>query len=268
MKQVITFFILGILFTGCKNENNSNSVEQSQVGEAAENVQQERDSVSIEIDPISHATAVINWGEDVIYLDPTGGAGAFEGKEAPDFVLVTDIHGDHMDAETLQGLNLGNTQIIVPQAVKDELPQQLHQQLVVLNNGETTSIAGYNVEAIPMYNLPEDPEAFHPKGRGNGYVLEKDGKRLYIAGDTEDIPEMRNLENIDIALVPMNLPYTMDVEAAAQGVAAFEPKQVYPYHFRGQDGFADVERFRQLVNQENKDIEVVMAEWYPDREQQ
>lgn len=267
MKQIVTLLFMGIIFTGCKNENSSNnSMETSEVGEASENIQ-ERDSVSIEIDPISHATAVINWGDQVIYLDPTGGAEAFEGKEDPDFVLITDIHGDHMDAETLQRLELGDTKIVVPQAVKDELPQELHQQLVVLNNGETTELMGFNIEAIPMYNLPEDPEAFHPKGRGNGYVLEKDGKRFYIAGDTEDIPEMRNQENIDMALVPMNLPYTMDVEAAAEGVLAFEPKQVYPYHFRGQDGFADVERFKTLVNEKNPDIEVVLLEWYPDREQ-
>lgn len=266
MKQLLTLFVLGIFFTGCRNENRENSEYNSQVTEAAKNVEQDRDSVSIEIDPISHATAVINWGDNVIYLDPVGGAEAFEGKEDPDLVLITDIHGDHMDAETLQSLNLGDTRIIVPQAVKDELPQEMHNQLTVLNNGETINIMGFEIEAIPMYNLPEDPEAYHPKGRGNGYVLEKDGKRFYIAGDTEDIPEMRNLQNIDMALVPMNLPYTMDVEQAAEGVLAFEPKEVYPYHFRGQEGYADVDRFKELVEEKNDNIEVVLLEWYPDRE--
>ena len=262
MKQLLTLLIFAISFTACKNENReAENLEEPAIGEASEEFAQ--DSVNIEVDPISHATAVINWGEDVIYLDPVGGAEAFQGKETPDFVLITDIHGDHMNVETLKALNLGNTKIVVPQAVKDSLPAEMNNQIIVMNNGETTELMGYTIEAIPMYNLPEDPESYHPKGRGNGYVLEKDGKRLYIAGDTEDIPEMRNLQNIDIALVPMNLPYTMEVEKAAEGVLAFAPDTVYPYHFRGQNGFADVEKFKQLVNQGNENIEVELLDWYP-----
>lgn len=252
----------------CKNENRENTEDyNSEVTEASQKVERERDSISVEIKPISHATAVLTWDDTVIYLDPTGGAEAFQGSEKPSFVLITDIHGDHMDAKTLTALQLGSTQIIAPQAVKDQLPQELQAQVTVMNNGESMDVQGINIEAIPMYNLPEDPEGFHPKGRGNGYVLEKDGDRVYIAGDTEAIPEMRNLQDIDIALVPMNLPYTMEVEQAAEGVLAFEPKKVYPYHFRGQDGFADVDKFKELVNQQNPDIEVVMAGWYPDRQQ-
>jgi L-ascorbate metabolism protein UlaG (beta-lactamase superfamily) len=110
-----------------------------------------------------------------------------------------------------------------------------------------------------MYNLPEAPDAFHTKGRGNGYVLTIGGKNIYISGDTEDIPEMRSLTNIDIAFVCMNLPYTMDPTQAAQGVLAFKPKIVYPYHYRGQD----VNTFKTLVNEGNKNIEVRLREWYP-----
>ncbi|MGA8854878.1 MAG: MBL fold metallo-hydrolase, partial [Christiangramia sp.] len=105
----------------------------------------------------------------------------------------------------------------------------------------------------------------HTKGRGNGYVLEKDGKRLYISGDTEDIPEMRALKNIDIALVSMNLPYTMPVDQAAEGVLAFQPKKVIPYHYRGKEGFSDVEEFKRLVNKGNPNIEVELMEWYPEK---
>lgn len=268
MKQLVTLLILTILFASCKNGNRENDPDyDSEVTEASEKIEQERDSVNIEIDPVSHATAVINWGDAVIYLDPTGGAEAFEGKEAPDFVLITDIHGDHMDPETLQALDLGTTQIVVPQAVKDELPEEMHPQLVVLNNNETTELKDFTIEAVPMYNLPEDPDGYHPKGRGNGYVIEKDGKRMYIAGDTEDIPEMRSLENIDMALVPMNLPYTMEVEQAADAVLAFAPEQVYPYHFRGTEGLADVVKFREIVSTGNEDIEVVQLDWYPEREE-
>lgn len=268
MKQLLTLLIC-ISFIGCKNETRENTEEEynSEVTEASQKVEQEKDSIPVDIQPISHATAVINWDDVVIYLDPTGGAEAFQGSAAPSMVLITDIHGDHMDAETLTALQLGDTQIIAPQAVKDELPPELQEQVTVMNNGESQDVQGINIEAIPMYNLPEDPEAFHTKGRGNGYVLERDGHRIYIAGDTEDIPEMRNLQDIDIALIPMNLPYTMEVEQAADGVLAFEPKKVYPYHFRGQDGFADVDRFKEIVNEQNPDIEVVMAGWYPDREE-
>lgn len=268
MKQLIALFLVAATLSSCKNETREDRDYDSQVTEASENVEQERNSTDVIIEPISHATAVITWGDITIYNDPTGGANAFQGVDAPDFVLISDIHGDHMDAETLTSLNLGNTQIIVPQAVKDELPEELQENLVVLQNGESREFQGFDIEAVPMYNLPEDEESRHPKGRGNGYILEKDGQRLYIAGDTEGIDEMKNLQNIDIALIPMNLPYTMDVEQAADAVLAFNPKQVYPYHYRGQDGLADIEKFRELVEAGNEEIEVVLLEWYPNRDRQ
>ncbi|HSI71432.1 MAG TPA: MBL fold metallo-hydrolase [Gillisia sp.] len=266
MKQLFTLFLVVFTFSSCKNETREEKEYESQVTEASEKVQQDRKSVDIEIEPISHATAIIKWGDIVIYNDPTGGAAAFEGKDSPDFVLISDIHGDHMNAETLTALNLGNTQIIAPQAVKDQLPQELQENITVLNNGESKELQGFDIEAVPMYNLPDDEESRHPKGRGNGYILEKDEHRLYIAGDTEGIDEMKALKKIDIALIPMNLPYTMDVEQAANAVLAFKPKQVYPYHYRGQNGLADVEKFRELVEAGNKDIEVVLLEWYPNNQ--
>lgn len=265
MKQLVSLIVLSVIMLGCKNETGQKEAElrTGTVGEAAEKVKRERDS--IQITPVSHATAVIKWDETVFYTDPTGGAEAFRGKEKADFILISDIHGDHMNAETLKAMDLGDTRIIVPQAVKDALPQDLHNNLIVMSNGESREFMGFTIEAIPMYNLPEDPESRHVKGRGNGYVLEKNGQRLYIAGDTEAIPEMRNLKNIDIALIPMNLPFTMDVDQAAEGVLAFKPKKVYPYHYRGQDGLADVEKFKRLVNEGNKDIEVILLNWYPER---
>lgn len=173
-----------------------------------------------------------------------------------------------MDAETLEALKLENIAIIAPQAVKDELPDALASKITVMNNGDMKDQNGISIEAIPMYNLREEARQFHPKGRGNGYLLEKDGQRLYIAGDTEDIPEMRNLKDIDIALVPMNLPYTMTVEKAAEAVIEFGPDQVYPYHFRGKDGKADVQKFKQLVNEGNSEVEVILANWYPEDNKQ
>ncbi|WP_372919456.1 MBL fold metallo-hydrolase [Salegentibacter sp.] len=270
MKYLFTLLAVGILFTGCKNEGNGNqtedAMEENPYGEG-KNVL-EADSLDIDIQPISHATAVVNWGDATFYIDPVGGAEAFEGKEKPDFILITDIDGDHMNVETLQALDLENVHIIVPQAVHDELPGEMDDIVRALENGATTRVLDFFIESIPMYNLPEDdPDSRHPKGRGNGYVVEKNGQRLYIAGDTENIPEMRELENIEIALIPMNMPYTMTVEDAAEGVLAFAPEKVIPYHYRGEDGYADVEKFKELVNEGNKDIEVELLEWYPDREE-
>src|SRR4051812_22439660 len=212
------------------------------------------------IQPITHATLVLKYNNKNIYIDPTGGADAFKGLAAPDMILVTDIHGDHMDTNTIAAINTTNAVLIVPQAVADKLPATTDKQkLVVLKNGDKTAQAGITIAAIPMYNLPEAADAFHTKGRGNGYVLTIGGKNIYISGDTEDIPEMRALKNIDIAFVCMNLPYTMDVSQAAQGVLAFKPKIVYPYHYRGQD----VNTFKTLVNSGDQNIEVRLRNWYP-----
>lgn len=212
------------------------------------------------IQPINHATLVLSYNKKNIYVDPTGGADAFKGQAAPDLILITDIHGDHLDTKTLEAINVSNATLVVPQAVADKLPTSIDKQkVIVLKNGDKTMQQGVSITAVPMYNLPEAADAFHTKGRGNGYVLSIGGKNIYISGDTEDIPEMRSLKNIDIAFVCMNLPYTMDVNQAAQGVLAFKPKVVYPYHYRGQD----VNTFKSLVNAGDKNIEVRLRNWYP-----
>lgn len=216
------------------------------------------------IRPISHATFLLQWGEDTIYVDPVGDASAFWGYPAPDIVLVTDIHGDHLNADTLSAVLTEDSTLIAPQAVADALPSELGSRVQVLANGEDTDSGGLSIEAVPMYNLPDQGrQIFHEQGRGNGYVLERDGYRVYIAGDTADIPEMRALEDIDMAFVPMNLPYTMTVERAADAVLEFAPRRVYPYHFRGMEELSDVEQFEELVSEGNEDIEVVLMDWYP-----
>lgn len=262
MKQLAYFLIACISFIGCRN--NSPETDGTVPQEEAAEVRDTMETAHIEIQPISHASAVINWNDTTIYVDPVGGAEAYSGQDRPDLVLITDIHGDHMDAETLGNLKLGNIKIIAPQAVKEQLPDSLASKVTVMNNGEMSNELGLSIEAIPMYNLREEAKQYHLKGRGNGYVLESEGQRLYIAGDTEDIPEMRQLKDIDIALVPMNLPYTMPVEKAAEAVIEFGPDKVYPYHFRGQEGKADVNKFKQLVNEGNDDVEVILANWYPE----
>ncbi len=266
MRKIVTLIAVGIILTGCKNETKSQEEEVStDIAQNDARSEMQADSSNIEITPISHATAVFNWGDAVFYTDPVGGAEAFEGMPEPDFILITDIHGDHMNAETIMALEPGDTKIIVPKSVQEKLPEDLQSNLIVMNNGETLEHNGFSIKAIPMYNLPQTKDAMHVKGRGNGYVLEKDGERLYISGDTEDIPEMRNLRDIDVALVSMNLPYTMPVDQAADGVLAFQPKKVIPYHYRGKDGYSDIDKFKELVNKGNSNIEVEFLEWYPQK---
>jgi L-ascorbate metabolism protein UlaG (beta-lactamase superfamily) len=216
----------------------------------------------LSIQPVEHASLVLSWNNKTIYVDPNGGSKLFEGLKAPDLILITDIHGDHMNAETLDALETSQAKLVVPEAVAEKLSEKYKDKLIILNNEGATTQLGFNITAIPMYNLPEDAESRHTKGRGNGYVLDIGGKRIYISGDTEDIPEMRNLDNIDIAFVCMNLPYTMDINQAADAVLAFKPKIVYPYHYRGQGGLADVEAFKKLVNDGDKKIDVRLRKWY------
>ncbi|MEX0315146.1 MAG: MBL fold metallo-hydrolase [Allomuricauda sp.] len=221
------------------------------------------DSNTIKIIPIEHATTILEWNNITIYIDPVGGKKAFENQKLPDLILITDIHGDHFSLETLQELDTKKAKIMVPRAVADKIPDEFTPQIDVLNNGDSKERYNINVEAIPMYNLRTEALKFHVKGRGNGYILDMGGKRLYFSGDTEDIPEMRELQNIDKAFICMNLPYTMTVESAADAVLEFKPKEVYPYHYRGRPTISDVNKFKTLVNAGNPNIKVVQLDWYP-----
>jgi L-ascorbate metabolism protein UlaG (beta-lactamase superfamily) len=248
--------ILAIIFFATKSGDNEAVQEEAVVSAPLES--------PVEITPISHATALLQWDDIAIYTDPVGGAQTFEGKPAANIILVTDIHSDHLNAATLKAIAASST-IIVPQAVKDALPKEMasSSNIVVLENRANVFVQGFVITAVPMYNLPEADDSRHIKGRGNGYIIEKDGFRVYVAGDTAGTPEMLALKNISIAFIPMNLPYTMSVEEAAKAVLAFKPKRVYPYHYRGQDGLSDVNKFKQLVNAGDPAIEVMLIDWYP-----
>jgi len=211
--------------------------------------------------PINHATFVMTGAGKVIYVDPVGGAEAFGDFEPPDLILITHIHGDHTSAETMQTISTVDTVVIAPTTVAEKLGKGISGNFQILANGESFEWEGIKIEAVPAYNLTEDRQNFHPEGRDNGYVVTIGGKRIYIAGDTEDIPEMRALENIDAAFVCMNLPYTMTVESAADAVLEFAPKIVYPYHYRGKDGMSDLEAFKKVVAG-NPEIEVRLLDWY------
>lgn len=207
---------------------------------------------------------VWEWNDVTIYIDPTGGEMAYSLFKTPDIVFITDIHGDHMDLKTLASLDLTRTVVIAPEAVMSRLERMRIGDFKWMNNGMISNVNGIEVAAIPMYNLTPERRKFHPPGRGNGYVITLGGTRIYVSGDTEDIPEMRALKYIDVAFICMNLPYTMTEEKAASAVLAFQPKMVYPYHYRGADEvMSDPEKFKSIVTARNKNIQVILLNWYP-----
>ncbi|MGB8635504.1 MAG: MBL fold metallo-hydrolase [Rhodanobacteraceae bacterium] len=212
----------------------------------------------IQLHIIHHASFVLQWNKVTIYVDPTGDAAQYQGLGAPDLILITHAHGDHLDPKILAAIDTSKATVVMPQSVADKIGKRFGAAQSIMANGDNTSIDGVSIHAMPMYNLPESPDSYHPKGWGNGYVLSLGGKRVYISGDTGGIPEMRALTDIDAAFVCMNLPWTMDVEHAANAVLAFKPRIVYPYHYRGQD----TTKFKHLVNAAGPAIEVRLRDWY------
>jgi L-ascorbate metabolism protein UlaG (beta-lactamase superfamily) len=208
----------------------------------------------VKITPLNHASTLIEAGGKIIYLDPAKPV-KFAGLPKADLILITDIHGDHMDPASVAEITKTGTELLAPPAVVVTVTAAKP-----IANGETKMWQGWTIEAIPAYNLTRGPapgKLFHDKGRGNGYVLTYGGKRFYFSGDTEGVPEMRALKNIDVAFVCMNLPYTMPPEEAADAVKAFHPKIVIPYHYRG----SDLAVFKKGL--EGTGIEVRLLDWYP-----
>lgn len=182
---------------------------------------------------IGHASLVLEHGATVIHVDPFGKLADYRTLPKADLVLVTHEHFDHLDREAIAAVSTGETTILCNAASARE-----GLKGIVMKNGDTKKAAGVTVEAVPAYNIVHtrpDGVPYHPKGVGNGYVLTVGDKRIYIAGDTENIPEMKRLKAIDIAFLPMNLPYTMTPEMAAAAAKSFMPKILYPYHFGDTD---------------------------------
>ncbi len=215
------------------------------------------DGGEVLIHPVDHASMLIETPGGNILVDPVGGAAAYAGLPQPQLILITHEHGDHFDLPTLESLPA--VRIIANPAVWIKLPPEMQSRATQMHNGGAADVLGIRIEAIPAYNITEDRLQYHPKGRDNGYVLTIGGKRFLIAGDTEDTPELRALENIHAAFLPMNLPYTMTVQQAADAVGEFQPEIAYPYHHRG----SDLAEFTRLVAEASPATQVVIANWYP-----
>lgn len=175
---------------------------------------------------IRHGTLMIHYNQLVIHVDPVGQYADYGKLYQADIVLITHEHSDHLDAKAISQTEKKGTRIIINQAGRDQLGKGQ-----VLKNGDSATVKGIKIAAVPAYNTTEGRDRFHPKGRDNGYVLDIGGRRIYIAGDTEDIPEMAELKDIDIAFLPVNQPYTMTPEQAASAARTIKPKVLYPYHY-------------------------------------
>lgn len=190
---------------------------------------------NIELTPMTHAHVQVEFGGKVIHVDPTMMSNVKAGKPA-DMIIITDIHGDHMDQKAIDALKKASTIVVAPKAVAGMITGVKTE---VIGNGETRTIDGVQITGVAGYNMQRGPAAgqfFHEKGRANAYVLTLGGQRIFFSGDTECVSEIKALTNIDVAFVTMNLPYTMPPEEAAACVKAFKPRIAYAYHYRGMGG--------------------------------
>ncbi len=204
---------------------------------------------NLKITFIGHGTLMLEWASKVIHADPVSNLADYGSLPKADLILVTHEHGDHLDTRAIDLLRKQDTQIIITAKGAEKTKEG-----TIMKNGQTLTKQGIKIEAVPAYNIvhmrsPNTP--YHPKGEGNGYILSFGDKRIYIAGDTENTPEMKALKNIDIAFLPMNLPYTMTPEMVADAARAFKPKILYPYHF----GSTDTARLASLLK-DQPEIEV------------
>jgi L-ascorbate metabolism protein UlaG (beta-lactamase superfamily) len=198
---------------------------------------------------IGHGSLMVVFGGKTIHIDPFGRLADYSKLPDADIVFITHQHRDHLDEDALREIRKDDTVIVLTKKCAENV-----EGGVVMENGDVKTIDGLRVEAVPAYNLVhkrEDGQFFHPKGEGNGYVITFGDKRLYVAGDTENTPEMKALKNIDYAFLPMNLPYTMTPEMVADAAIAFKPRVLYPYHY----GKTDPEELVELLK-DHDEIEV------------
>jgi L-ascorbate metabolism protein UlaG (beta-lactamase superfamily) len=216
------------------------------------------DSGDLEITFIGHGTLMFVHDGKTIHVDPWSKLVDYSKLPKADIVLITHHHRDHLDLKALEQVRAESSLVILTEACESQVAGGL-----VMNNGDAKTVPGYKIEAVPAYNLAHmrsEGIPFHPKGEGNGYVVTFGGKRVYVAGDTENIPEMKELKDIDIAFLPMNLPYTMTPEMVSDAAKAFKPKILYPYHY----GSTDASEIVELLRGEDE-IEVVERQRIWDR---
>jgi L-ascorbate metabolism protein UlaG (beta-lactamase superfamily) len=200
---------------------------------------------------VGHGTLMLRHGGKVIHVDPVGREADYSAMPDADLILVTHEHGDHLDAEAIAHVRKDGTEIVVSPSCDGRV-----EGARVMANGDVATVAGLRIEAVPAYNMVHmraEGVPYHPKGAGNGYVIDFADVRVYVAGDTENIPEMKALQDVDVAFLPMNVPFTMTPEMVADAARAFRPRILYPYHFGETDTAAIV---RLLEGEEGIEVRV------------
>jgi len=208
----------------------------------------------LKINFVKHASLFFEFDGKVIHVDPVSRMGDYDSYPDADLILITHHHGDHLDLNAINQIKKENTKIVMAEKCH-ELSEEL-SDVILMKNGDILNINALEIEAVPAYNTEhkrDNGEPYHIKGEGNGYVILFGDKKVYIAGDTENIPEMKALQHIDIAFLPMNLPYTMTPEMVADAAKLFRPKVLYPYHYSN----TDTSIIGTLLKEE-KDIQVII----------
>jgi len=198
---------------------------------------------------VGHGTLMFAFGDTIIHVDPVSREADYTKMPKADLILVTHEHGDHLDPAAIAAVRQEGTTILLTEKCAPTVSGG-----TVMRNGDVRKVGGLKIEAVPAYNIVHkrpSGEPFHPRGDGNGYVITFGDTRVYVAGDTENVPEMEQLKDIEVAFLPMNVPYTMTPEMVADAARAFRPKILYPYHF----GDTDTSQLVRLLEAE-KSIEV------------
>jgi L-ascorbate metabolism protein UlaG (beta-lactamase superfamily) len=219
-------FILLLIFLGCVT-----GLVNAQVHFETDNITTSSGDLMITF--IGHGTLIFTFNGKVIHVDPYGELADYSILPKADIILITHEHSDHFDLAVIKMLRTNKTELVFTETCAKKISGGM-----VMKNGEVQTIQGIKIEAVPAYNIvhkSDNGQPFHPQGVGNGYILTFGDKRVYVAGDTENIPEMKTLQWIDVAFLPMNLPYTMTPEMVADAAKVLKPKILYPYHYGDTD---------------------------------
>ena len=233
---LLFFFIMFFTFSAAAKEPYETDIIKTSAGD-------------LKITFIGHGTLMFTFGAKIIHVDPFTKVADYEKLPKADVILITHDHHDHLDLKAVELVRTEKTKVVLTETCSKQIKNG-----IIMKNGDVQNVNGLKIDAIPAYNLVhkrDNGQPFHQKGVGNGYIITFGDKRVYVAGDTENIPEMKSLREIDCAFLPMNLPYTMTPEMVADAAKAFRPKILYPYHF----GNTDTSKLLKLL-QDQKEIEV------------
>ncbi|NCO23526.1 MAG: metal-dependent hydrolase [Candidatus Infernicultor aquiphilus] len=198
---------------------------------------------------IGHGSLIFTFNGKVIHIDPYGELADYSILPKADIILITHEHSDHFDLAVIKMLRTNKTELVLTETCAQKISGGM-----VMKNGGVQTVQGIKIEAVPAYNIihkRDNGQPFHPQGVGNGYILTFGDKRIYVAGDTENIPEMKTIQGVDVAFLPMNLPYTMTPGMVADAAKVLKPKILYPYHY----GDTDTSKLVELLKDE-QEIEV------------